>query len=211
MDIMSQLIDLTNAAFGRLVVISRMCNDRFGRAQWLCSCECGLTVVVQSNNLKSGNTRSCGCLNIRHGYCKTLKPPRVYNIWQCMVQRCINPNNPRYKDYGGRGIQVCEKWRKFQNFLDDVGDPPTKTHSIDRINNNKGYCKSNCQWATSKQQSRNTSRNLSIFFDNRRQCLHDWAKELNIHPSTLRNRIYKLGWSIKKALTTPVKQRRKTK
>lgn len=127
-----------------------------------------------------------------------------------MIQRCTNPNDKRYKNYGGRGITVCKRWRNsFEKFLEDMGEPPTKEHSIDRINNNGNYCKSNCRWVTRKEQNRNKRNNRLITYKGKTQCLIEWAEEYNINYDTLWCRIYKYGWPIEKALTTPVKKRRK--
>lgn len=122
-----------------------------------------------------------------------------------MTRRCTNQNFKQYKDYGGRGIKICKRWRKFPNFLKDMGEPPTKQHTLDRINNNGNYCKSNCRWVTRKIQARNKRNNRIETYNGKTQCLTDWAKEFNINKETLRNRVVNLGWSIKKALITPIK------
>jgi hypothetical protein len=125
-----------------------------------------------------------------------------------MITRCINPNNERYKDYGGRGITVCDRWLKFENFLEDMGEcPPGLT--LDRIKNNLGYYHGNCHWTTPKQNNRNKRNNHLITFNGKTQCLSAWAEQLNISRTTLWCRINRYNWSIEKALTIPTRLKRK--
>jgi len=200
---MPPLVDLTGSRFGLLTVISRASNGRCGHVRWICLCDCGNYKIIHGNNLKTGDTNSCGCLHrkivMRHG--KSNRP--IYMIWDAMVQRCNNPNNVNYKNYGGRGIIICNRWLKFENFLADMGEPPTNKHSIDRIDNNGHYCSKNCRWVTKKQQMRNTRRNSLITYNNKTQCLAAWAEEMGINQNTIFMRLNR-GWSIKKALTTIV-------
>lgn len=139
--------------FGRLVVLARI-----DRKRYLCGCHCGNEVIVLNSNLYGGNTRSCGCLywdtrgvgRLKHG--KSHTP--IHNIWHNMMQRCYNPRTNNWKDYGGRGIKVCYRWHRFENFYADMGDPPVGL-TLDRKDNNKGYSKGNCRWASRSVQSRN--------------------------------------------------------
>lgn len=156
---MSAFIDLTKERFGRLVVIERAENTKQGSARWECRCDCGNIVIVSSGSLRSGgHTQSCGCKTIEatkkrlttHGMYNTPE----YNTWRSMVQRCNNPKVPKYKNYGGRGITVCDKWLKFTGFFEDMGFRP-KGLTIERKNNDLGYYKSNCYWATIFEQNRN--------------------------------------------------------
>lgn len=199
------MIDLVGQRFGRLTVIAKTDKRSGHNICWLCKCDCGNEVVVSSHNLKSGNTQSCGCLfketKTTHGKRKT----RTYNIWNKMKNRCSNPNDSRYKDYGGRRITVCDRWSRengFINFLTDMGEAP-KGLSIERKDNYLGYCKANCIWATQKKQNRNKRNNRLIEFNGKTQCLTAWAEELGIKCKTLFTRL-KLGWSIEKALKAPV-------
>jgi hypothetical protein len=122
-------------------------------------CFCGKIFICQRGNLSNGNTRSCGCLNIQlligrsttHGMSKT----PIYHVWEDMISRCSNPNSCNWDNYGGRGIEVCERWRKFENFFQDMGDIPEDGLTIDRKNNEGNYEKDNCRWATRLQQARN--------------------------------------------------------
>ena len=209
--------DLTGQKFGRLVVLRFVGKDKWGQSRWSCVCNCGVEKIVRGNSLKSGATKSCGCLQkeklikrlTKHGHSTRTTMSKTYSAWHSIIQRCTNANNMGYQDYGGRGITVCKRWMKFENFLEDMGEPPSAKHSIDRIDNDGNYCKSNCRWATSKQNSRNTRRNRLITYDNKTQCIADWADEFNINYNTLYARIFTYNWTIEKALTTPVRKGRK--
>lgn len=151
-------LDLTEQRYGRLVVLARAANRR-SVAHWLCQCDCGTVKVVRSNALRSGNTKSCGCLDREksaarwrtHG--KRSSP--AYSVWAGMFQRCYNQNRRSFKHYGGRGITVCRRWFDFENFLADMGEKP-KGLTLDRYPDNDGpYAPENCRWATYKQQAQN--------------------------------------------------------
>jgi hypothetical protein len=148
-------------------------------------------------------------MNFKHGFYKTGKESRIYQIWKDMLKRCSNRNNKDYKNYGDRGITVCERWldkeNGFKNFLEDMGEPSSKHHSIDRINNDLGYYKENCRWATSKEQARNTSRSRIIVFNEKTQCVSDLANDHNINKNVLGYRLNN-GWSIEEALNTPIRK-----
>lgn len=156
--------DLTGARFGRWTALRIAVGVK--RVQWECECDCGNKKVIRANHLKSGVSKSCGCLNIEllkkratHGRSRN---DAIYRIWQGMIQRCTNPKNPKYSYYGGRGISVCDRWGKFENFLHDMGERP-KGLTLDRFPDKNGnYELSNCRWATWKQQQNNRSNNLSI-------------------------------------------------
>ena len=208
---MPKLIDLTGEKFGRLVVVKRVENGKWGHIRYLCLCDCGKEKIVLSNHLKSGDTKSCGCLsrvgnNLRHGHSINRKMSKIYMVWTNMKDRCANPNYHHYKDYGGRGITVCKRWMKFENFLEDIGEcPPGLT--LERENNNKGYYPDNCRWATKKEQAKNKRNNLYIEYNGRKRLLIEWSEETGIPYMTLWQRIFKYNWSTEKALTTPVKKR----
>ncbi len=137
---------------------------------------------------------------ITHGMSGT----NVYRRWKHMLARCTNPKNKHYKNYGGRGIKVCERWRKFENFLADMGYPPTWKHSLDRIDNNGNYEPSNCRWATRLEQQNNIRSNKMLEFKGKRMSLSAWSRELNINKATLAGRLNKRKWSIEKAFLTPI-------
>ncbi len=176
---MPKLIDLTGKSFGRLVVLHRSGYDNTGRILWMCECDCGTMVIIRGCDLRSVNSQSCGCLRTekirarltRHGHAKRKKKSRIYNTWIDMIKRCTNRNNIRYERYGGRGITVCERWiNSFENFLEDMGEPPTNKHMIDRINNDKGYYYGNCRWATVIESNRNTSQNHLLTHEGVTKC-----------------------------------------
>ena len=199
--------------FGRLVVISESgCHIKPSGQKlkkWLCLCDCGNKHVVIGNKLKGGLTKSCGCFrkevmsqgpNRSHGMNKT----PAYEIWCGMIKRCFNKKSNNYDIYGGRGISVCDEWLKFENFYRDIGDRPGNA-SIDRIDNNGNYEPSNCRWATSKEQARNTRSNRIIEFKGESKCLSEWSELFGVKVATLWNRINQ-GWDIEKALITPTRK-----
>lgn len=134
--------------------------------------------------------------------------PPLYRLWKHMRSRCNNPNNPRYSDYGGRGITVCDRWRLFKNFVEDMGDRPSMQHTLERRDNDRGYFPNNCYWATKLEQANNKRNNNFVTFKNETMTLPRWADYLGIKCSTLTQRYYSYGWSIEKTLTTQVRNRR---
>jgi hypothetical protein len=150
-------LQLEGRMFGRLKVL-RFAGMRNWHSYWLCQCQCGREKIISAKLLKM-NVQSCGCLrsisNFRHGHnLNRKKRSRTYRIWANMKQRCSNQKNPRYADWGGRGIHICERWNIFSNFLADMGECPSKL-TIDRIDNDGNYELSNCRWATMLQQRHN--------------------------------------------------------
>lgn len=158
---MSARIDITGQRFGRLIALNNASRSAQGMI-WLCLCDCGNKTSVHAKYLKAGNTKSCGCWdreavrrrNYKHGYRTREKSHPLYNTWQNIHRRCSNKRAPDYKNYGGRGITVCEQWQDFERFLSDMGERPAGC-SIDRIDNDQGYFPSNCRWATHSQQMKN--------------------------------------------------------
>lgn len=170
---MGRLIDLTGKRYGRLVVLERCETVKHGdHVKWLCQCDCGNMAKVRSNSLRFGNTLSCGCLKIDHAMKHVeehtkhgLSGERLYAVWKSLVSRCTNPNNERYKDYGGRGITVCKQWlhdyESFRKWAFETGyDTAAKRNvcTIDRINNEGNYEPSNCRWVDMKVQCANRRR-----------------------------------------------------
>ena len=189
-------INLVGKQFGELKVIKEAFSKN--RTSWECLCSCGNTIVVLSTNLITRNTTSChgkGKLLIKHG---KFKHP-CYNSWRSMIQRCENKNSSDYKNYGKLGITVCKSWRNIENFINDMGLPPSKSHTIDRIDNSKGYNKQNCRWATKTEQAQN--RKNSIYLED--LPLKEWAIKNNIPYNVALSR-YKKGWCITDIKNTPV-------
>lgn len=206
---MSKLIDLTGKKFNRLTVISRAENSKHGKVRWKCKCECGNEVIVDASSLRKNSVHSCGCYRTErlneysytHGKSKT----RLNNTWRCMKQRCLNPNNSAYKNYGGRGITVCNEWQEFQPFYDwAIANGYKDDLTIDRIDVNGNYEPSNCRWVDTKTQSNNTRRSHYITYKGETMTLTQWANKLNMNKGTLTKRLNS-GWSIEEAFTKQLK------
>jgi hypothetical protein len=133
---MGKFIDLTGQKFNRLIVLKFAYINKH-KSYWDCICDCGNKIIVYKGNLKNGHTKSCGCLQkeiaTKHGYNKKGQKTRIYSIWEHIIQRCTNPNNSEYKNYGGRGIKICDRWLNFKNFLKDMGEPPKNMKLIEQI------------------------------------------------------------------------------
>lgn len=195
--------------FGRLTVIEEAGRNSHRFIQWKCLCDCGREKIVSGHNLRSGNTKSCGCVTKEKvkmlNYVTGQSRSRLHRIWDSMKSRCYNENVPHYHRYGARGIIICEEWRNnFKAFYDwAMSHGYTDELTIDRIDNDGNYCPENCRWVTLHEQNRNRRTNRMITFDGKTQCMSDWAKELGIKPITLLGR-FSRGWSVERALTTPV-------
>lgn len=181
--------------YGRLTIVSEVpvSKNKWDRTprRFSCLCDCGKTKEVAMAHLRNGRIISCGCAYGTHFHSQTALE---YRTWQGMKRRCLNPNEPGYKNYGGRGIEVCERWKNsYENFYADMGPKPTKTHTLERIDNNKGYCPENCKWATRLEQQGNVRTNRLLTYDNRTMCLAAWARELGVHSSKLTYRVNKVG------------------
>lgn len=155
---MPKFVDLTGQTFGKLLVSQFEGMGAGYGSRWLVRCECGIEKVVRGNNLVQGRTRSCGCTQVgtivvksRHGWRGT----KLYKVWCGMRQRCSNPNEPGYANYGGRGIKVCEGWRNFSNFLRDMGPTYVEGLTIERVDVNGPYEPGNCTWIPQSEQSKN--------------------------------------------------------
>lgn len=188
-------LDFRGKRVGRLEVIEECGRDSKKNVLWECECDCGAVVKVPASRLKTGSVVSCGCyhkerqveVSTKHGK----KHSRVYNIWTHIIQRCTNPKSKSYHNYGGRGIFVCNEWLDFKGFYKDMGDPPDGT-SVERINNEDGYYKNNCRWATKPEQNNNKRCNLFFEVNGERLSLKQWADRLGVNYFTLHAR-YKRG------------------
>lgn len=212
---MSSVRDLKGQRFGRLVVLYGTGERKSGRVVWHCRCDCGNEVDVIRRNLTGGNTKSCGCfqrersaeVNTVHGMNRRGKRHPVYRIWTSMLTRCENPNAKGYKNYGGRGIAVCDEWHAPAVFIGwALANGWQKGLQIDRIDNDGNYEPDNCRWTTWKEQAQNRRNNRFITFNGKTQCLADWSRETGIGHGTLWQRIYQYHWSIERALTEPTRR-----
>lgn len=200
---MSRQLDLKGQPFGRLTALRLVgikITPKGKQTVWLCVCSCGETKTFTVGQLRSGNAQSCGCLHrdlmTSHGLSRSIE----YRAWASMLQRCTNSRSTNYHRYGGRGIRVCKRWLKFENFYKDMGPRPSLRHSIERKKNNKGYGPSNCKWATRIQQANNTRRNVYVVIDGRIQTIAEWTAEAGLNRNTIQKRL-KRGWSGAQLLT----------
>lgn len=204
---MARAIDITGVRFGRLVAVKPIV--RRGSRVWVCRCDCGGEATVSAGALRHGRTRSCGCLHresiaaigrasARH---RAVGTP-THSSWHAMMLRAGTGSHRDRVRYLDRGITVCERWRKFENFLADMGERPPGT-SIDRIDNSRGYEPGNCRWATVLQQQRNRSSNRLLTWNGETLTTAEWAERTGIERHTIGYRI-RNGWSVEDALTIPV-------
>ena len=193
---------LEGQTFGRLTPL-----EYVGQEYYACACACGGKSRTSGHNLQKGLSRSCGCLrnelrisiHTKHG----MLSAKEYGVWTGMRHRCNSKTHPSFKDYGGRGITVCERWNDFANFMADMGPRPSEKHSLDRIDNDQGYSPENCRWATASQQHRNTRANRTLTYAGVTKPLCEWAEERGIATTTLAHRL-RTGWSAEAVLFRPV-------
>lgn len=188
--------------FGRLTIIAPAPHDRNHR-MWLCRCECGVVKTLRHCGLTRGDNKSCGCARTPRRT-KRLDDLRMYRLWHSLLNRCRRPEVPSYAMYGGRGITVCDRWLTFDTFLADVSPRPSLKHTLDRIDNARGYEPGNVRWATRAEQSRNTSRNRWFTHNGETMIVTDWAARMGLKKSTVTSRISRCGWTVERALLTPV-------
>jgi len=205
---MPSKIDLTGQRFGRLTVLHREPN-KGRKVTWLCRCDCGASRVVTADNLRSGNTTSCGCFKSElaasmattHGGCAS----DAYGCWEGIKDRCTNPNSHAWSYYGGQGVEC--RFTSFEQFRDEIGPRPTPEHTVDRFPDKKGhYEPGNIRWATPKQQNRNKGDNRLISWQGKIQCLAEWDEQLGFSRNTVGRRL-RCGWSVERAFTTPASVR----
>lgn len=148
-------LDLVGKRFGRLVVVAKAGLNKWNQQLWNCKCECGKNKIIIGNNLQKGHTKSCGCFRREKTTTHGMGFIPENWIWRSMKTRCSNENEIGYKNYGGRGIKVCNRWLKFENFFEDMGLRPSSKHTLERVDNEKGYCPENCIWDTRTNNNRN--------------------------------------------------------
>lgn len=201
--------------FGRLVAVSRTrqtTHTSKPRWIWQFKCDCGETIEREAALVLSGHTVSCGCYNAQrrtesrtHGEAHHKNHTPEYRTWASMLARSKPRDTKTCRDYGGKGIGVCPQWEhSFEQFLKDMGRKPSPRHSIDRIDNSKGYSPENCRWATPQEQSRNKKNNIHLTFLGKTQLACEWAEELGINRKTIYDRL-KYGWTTEQVLTRPPK------
>lgn len=197
--------DLTGQKFHRLLVMSFRGKNAHRRSTWNCLCDCGKSTIVDISSLRRESTKSCGCWLrerlLMHGHSRRGGTSHSYGSWAGMIQRCTNPESESYKYYGGRGIKICKRWRKFANFLADMGEPAPGL-SIDRVNNNGNYEPGNCRWATAEQQANNARSVWAITSNGKTQSAARWAREFGIDKRLIYERI-KRGWPLGPTLFIP--------
>lgn len=213
--VMPAAVDVTGKRFGRLVAIKvSQEKDASGRTRrvWECVCDCGNTVFARVAQLTAGKVLSCGCFSreitskrsITHGMTGT----KVYAAWKGIKRRCLTPSEPSYKNYGGRGISIHPDWSKdFMSFYREIGDPPSESHTVDRIDNEKGYVPGNVRWATMEEQQRNKRSNVFYEYNGESLMLGQLAEKYGISFSTLAHRLITKGWSVNDAIETPVRSK----
>lgn len=199
--------------YGSLTVLSDAGFRCFGKNNvkkplWNCRCDCGNKTTATGESLRTGNKQSCGCLKKKaqlkshfiHGMTMGGNRIREYRIWSNMKNRCSNPKSNRFHIYGGRGISVCKRWMKFENFFNDMGECP-KGMSLERKDRNKNYEPENCKWATIFEQANNTSKNRFLYFNGQSLTVAQWARKVLLPYGCISERL-KRGWSVEKTLTT---------
>lgn len=196
---MSARIEMTGMTFGSWFVV-----EYAGRRTWMCRCNCGRTANVDGKSLRRGHSISCRpCSSTFRPAARThgARQTRLYNIWCGMKRRCLNETDAAYPRYGGRGIVICDDWLTFKPFSDwALANGYADNLTIDRRDNDKGYSPENCRWATYREQNRNYSRVRYVEFKGERVAVIDLAERFGIKPYTLRQRLFRRGWSVEKAI-----------
>ena len=207
---LGRMIDLTGNQYGLLTVLGfdKVVESASGSRQylWRCRCSCGNATSVGGRNLRSGHTRSCGCLAtvgvVKHGMFGTPE----YQTWVGMLRRCYSVAEPGYQYYGARGIAVCARWKNsFKCFYEDMGPRPSPKHSIDRINNDGDYEPGNCRWATPVEQNNNRRSLRKLTYKGQTLTIAQWSRVTGLKYQTIRARLNS-GWTVEQALTEPLQR-----
>lgn len=186
--------------FGQLTAVEQAGRNKHGLVTWRCSCDCGNDHLAVGTHLTRGHVTSCGAHS--HGMSKT----NIYRVWAAMRNRCENQSVKSYADYGGRGIKVCDSWKKFENFYADMGDRPSAQHSIERRDNDGDYSPVNCYWATKEDQSKNKRNTRLITANGETLHLAEWARRLGCNPAAILARLA-TGMPESEAVTKPIPER----
>lgn len=192
---MARRRDRTGEQHGKLTVLRLAGVSPSRQSLWECRCQCGNLTTVRADALGKA-TRSCGCWAVESRRTHGLRRTKVYKVWASMLERCQRKNHPQFNNYGGRGISVCKRWRAFENFYRDMGEPNGRT--LDRINVNGNYSPSNCRWASWKTQNRNKTNNHNVIFNGQKMTLAQLAEKQGVCYGTLHSRI-RAGWTISEA------------
>lgn len=212
---MTKHVDIQGKKFGRLTAVEFIPGPR---PHWSCKCDCGNITTASYSKLHTGHTKSCGCYmlevskkNGEANFTHKMSHHPLYHTWVNMIARCYHPDRPDYPYYGGRGIQVCERWRESpENFIVDMSPRPPNT-TLERTDVNGNYGPDICIWATRKAQARNRRNNVLLTFKGETKYMTDWCEELGINQSTLSCRLSR-GWSVEDALTkTAIDYRKSTR
>lgn len=202
---MANMIDISGKTFNGLTAIKPIGKYKSGNTIWLCKCECGNFCEVESHLLRSGKQKSCGCypsermkiMNTKHNGFGT----RLYEIWRQMNRRCYGKNTKAYKDYGGRGISICEEWHDFDTFRKwAFSSGYTDSLTIDRIDVNGNYCPENCRWATVKEQANNRRSCHFVEYQGENHTISEWADIYGINQVRLWDHLSRCNWDMGKAL-----------
>jgi hypothetical protein len=200
---MGHFVDISGENFGRLTAHNVVGRNRHNQLLWHCTCECGREKEVLGFLLRRGDVQSCGCLHkdAVRAFCVThdMSGTPIYAVWRSMMQRCYDKNSHAYQRYGGRGINVCERWQNFLGFYSDMGDRP-EGMSLERVDNNGDYCLENVIWASAKTQARNRRSTVFLEFKSQRKSMAEWAEEFDMKIQTLWARVNR-GLSVEEALT----------
>lgn len=198
-------VNITDQRFGRLRAVKLAFRDKHNREHWLFKCDCGQEKAIEKSSVKTGHTKSCGCLQLDNnkivGITHNKSKTREFKIWLGIKKRCLNRKCHAYKDYGARGIMICDRWLiSFEDFLADMGYAPSQFHSIDRIDNNGNYEPSNCKWITRKEQNNNTRRNRIFSYEGKNYTLSNLCDKLGLKYQLIYDRVTKLKWKIEEAI-----------
>lgn len=203
--------DLIGKRFNRLTLQKLVLIE--GRRHWVCLCDCGTIKTIKEGPILRSQVKSCGCwrvdlgkrLNRKHGMSRNGPSfHRLYSVWRGMIDRCTRPKAASWKNYGGRGIRVCEQWRDFSVFFKDMSPTWKPGLTLERVNNSLGYCRENCEWKTAEEQSRNTRTSIRVTVGLITKTCVEWSMDLGAPRPTVARRL-RSGWAPERAATQPFK------